>query len=123
MLPDLQYLSGNQPQSRQGFLPSKCAPQNEKYGVKMKSLRLSFLCGTRSLILSLHVLLSHLPTNGPMPPKLQVLIVTTSSFCFPSINNKLQQPEAAAGVLEYAMKHFGELVSTSFPLEKQEAAA
>ncbi|KAG5838757.1 hypothetical protein ANANG_G00226960 [Anguilla anguilla] len=25
------------------------------------------------------------------------------------INNKLQQPEAAAGVLEYAMKHFGEL--------------
>uniref|UniRef100_A0AAQ4QZI1 Serine/threonine-protein kinase TOR n=1 Tax=Gasterosteus aculeatus aculeatus TaxID=481459 RepID=A0AAQ4QZI1_GASAC len=26
-----------------------------------------------------------------------------------SINNKLQQPEAASGVLEYAMKHFGEL--------------
>ncbi|TKS77145.1 Serine/threonine-protein kinase mTOR [Collichthys lucidus] len=25
------------------------------------------------------------------------------------INNKLQQPEAASGVLEYAMKHFGEL--------------
>lgn len=33
-------------------------------------------------------------------------------FC--SINNKLQQPEAASGVLEYAMKHFGELVSASF---------
>lgn len=31
-----------------------------------------------------------------------------------SINNKLQQPEAASGVLEYAMKHFGELVSVCF---------
>ncbi|KAL7976201.1 hypothetical protein Chor_008298 [Crotalus horridus] len=30
---------------------------------------------------------------------------------FAGINNKLQQPEAASGVLEYAMKHFGELVS------------
>lgn len=28
-----------------------------------------------------------------------------------SINNKLQQPEAASGVLDYAMKHFSELVS------------
>ncbi|MGH0147042.1 UNVERIFIED_CONTAM: hypothetical protein FKN15_060862 [Acipenser sinensis] len=35
------------------------------------------------------------------------MIVTTIT----SINNKLQQPEAAAGVLEYAMKHFGELAS------------
>lgn len=33
------------------------------------------------------------------------------SFFPLSINNKLQQPEAASGVLEYAMKHFGELVS------------
>lgn len=95
----------------------------------MTSLRLSFLHGTSSLILSLHlqdivpaVLVSHLPTNDPTPPKLPVSSVTTSSFCLPSINNKLQQPEAAAGVLEYAMKHFGELVSASFPLEKQEAA-
>lgn len=40
---------------------------------------------------------------------------------FLSINNKLQQPEAASGVLEYAMKHFGELVSAfSFLLERQE---
>lgn len=31
-----------------------------------------------------------------------------------SINNKLQQPEAASGVLDYAMKHFSELVSVSF---------
>lgn len=30
-----------------------------------------------------------------------------------SINNKLQQPEAASGVLDYAMKHFSELVSAS----------
>lgn len=39
-----------------------------------------------------------------------------------SINNKLQQPEAASGVLEYAMKHFGELVSTFsiFQPEKKE---
>ncbi|XP_010773847.1 serine/threonine-protein kinase mTOR-like [Notothenia coriiceps] len=29
-----------------------------------------------------------------------------------SINNKLQQPEAASGVLEYAMKHFGELLAS-----------
>ncbi|XP_033015388.1 serine/threonine-protein kinase mTOR isoform X1 [Lacerta agilis] len=38
--------------------------------------------------------------KGPTPAILESLI---------SINNKLQQPEAAAGVLEYAMKHFGEL--------------
>ncbi|XP_029434781.1 serine/threonine-protein kinase mTOR isoform X2 [Rhinatrema bivittatum] len=38
--------------------------------------------------------------KGPSPAILESLI---------SINNKLQQPEAAAGVLEYAMKHFGEL--------------
>ncbi|XP_069466036.1 serine/threonine-protein kinase mTOR isoform X2 [Ambystoma mexicanum] len=38
--------------------------------------------------------------KGPSPSILEALI---------SINNKLQQPEAAAGVLEYAMKHFGEL--------------
>uniref|UniRef100_A0A4W3GLM4 Serine/threonine-protein kinase TOR n=1 Tax=Callorhinchus milii TaxID=7868 RepID=A0A4W3GLM4_CALMI len=38
--------------------------------------------------------------KGPNPAILESLI---------SINNKLQQPEAAAGVLEYAMKHFGEL--------------
>ena len=31
-----------------------------------------------------------------------------------SINNKLQQPEAASGVLEYAMKHFSELVSVYY---------
>lgn len=31
-----------------------------------------------------------------------------------SINNKLQQPEAAGGVLEYAMKHFSELVSVYY---------
>ncbi len=35
-------------------------------------------------------------------------------FASCSINNKLQQPEAASGVLEYAMKHFGELVSAFF---------
>ena len=37
----------------------------------------------------------------------------TRCVCVPtcSINNKLQQPEAASGVLDYAMKHFGELVS------------
>jgi len=51
-----------------------------------------------------------------------MLSITSASFCFPSINNKLQQPEAAAGVLEYAMKHFGELVSVSFLLEEQGAA-
>uniref|UniRef100_A0A8C6M5E7 Serine/threonine-protein kinase TOR n=1 Tax=Nothobranchius furzeri TaxID=105023 RepID=A0A8C6M5E7_NOTFU len=38
--------------------------------------------------------------KGPSPLILESLI---------SINNKLQQPEAASGVLEYAMKHFGEL--------------
>ncbi|KFO31595.1 Serine/threonine-protein kinase mTOR [Fukomys damarensis] len=38
--------------------------------------------------------------KGPTPAILESLI---------SINNKLQQPEAASGVLEYAMKHFGEL--------------
>lgn len=49
------------------------------------------------------------------------MCLTISSFCFLSINNKLQQPEAASGVLEYAMKHFGELVSAfSFLLERQE---
>ena len=32
------------------------------------------------------------------------------SLC--SINNKLQQYEAAAGVLEYAMKHHKDLVGT-----------
>ncbi|GLD45725.1 serine/threonine-protein kinase mTOR, partial [Lates japonicus] len=36
--------------------------------------------------------------KGPSPLILESLI---------SINNKLQQPEAASGVLEYAMKHFG----------------
>lgn len=40
------------------------------------------------------------------------LNVLLSLLCLLSINNKLQQPEAASGVLEYAMKHFGELVST-----------
>jgi hypothetical protein len=49
--------------------------------------------------------------------------VTTSSFYFSSINNKLQQPEAAAGVLEYAMKHFGELVSALFLQEKPKLEA
>lgn len=45
--------------------------------------------------------------------------VTVSSSSL-SINNKLQQPEAASGVLEYAMKHFGELVSAfCFFLERQ----
>ncbi|XP_059910783.1 serine/threonine-protein kinase mTOR [Gadus macrocephalus] len=38
--------------------------------------------------------------KGPSPLILEALI---------SINNKLQQPEAASGVLDYAMKHFGEL--------------
>ncbi|TRY96882.1 hypothetical protein DNTS_015423 [Danionella cerebrum] len=38
--------------------------------------------------------------KGPSPLILESLI---------SINNKLQQPEAASGVLDYAMKHFGEL--------------
>ncbi|KAM8927600.1 serine/threonine-protein kinase mTOR [Pelodytes ibericus] len=38
--------------------------------------------------------------KGPTPAILESLI---------SINNKLQQPEAAAGVLEFAMKHYGEL--------------
>lgn len=56
----------------------------------------------------------------PCVPPSDMLSITTSFFCFPSINNKLQQPEAAAGVLEYAMKHFGELVSASFLLEKQD---
>lgn len=79
-------------------------------------------------MLSLHlqdtvpnVRVSHPPALTPTPPTHPPDVsVTTSSFCFPSINNKLQQPEAAAGVLEYAMKHFGELVSASFLLEKQE---
>ena len=57
----------------------------------------------------------------PFPPS-NMLSVTSASFFFLSINNKLQQPEAAAGVLEYAMKHFGEMVSVSFLLEEQEAA-
>lgn len=52
-----------------------------------------------------------------LPPS-DMLSVTTYSFCFPSINNKLQQPEAAAGVLEYAMKHFGELVSCLIPFRR-----
>ncbi|XP_040286249.1 serine/threonine-protein kinase mTOR isoform X4 [Bufo bufo] len=38
--------------------------------------------------------------KGPSPAILESLI---------SINNKLQQPEAASGVLEFAMKHYGEL--------------
>ncbi|KAM5132577.1 serine/threonine-protein kinase mTOR [Mantella aurantiaca] len=38
--------------------------------------------------------------KGPTPAILESLI---------SINNKLQQPEAASGVLEFAMKHYGEL--------------
>ncbi|XP_063292058.1 serine/threonine-protein kinase mTOR [Pelobates fuscus] len=38
--------------------------------------------------------------KGPTPAILESLI---------SINNKLQQPEAAAGVLEFAMRHYGEL--------------
>ncbi|XP_075695475.1 serine/threonine-protein kinase mTOR isoform X1 [Rhinoderma darwinii] len=38
--------------------------------------------------------------KGPTPSILESLI---------SINNKLQQPEAASGVLEFAMKHYGEL--------------
>ncbi|XP_042586297.1 serine/threonine-protein kinase mTOR-like isoform X2 [Cyprinus carpio] len=38
--------------------------------------------------------------KGPSPLILESLI---------SINNKLQQPEAASGVLKYSMKHFGEL--------------
>lgn len=34
-----------------------------------------------------------------------------------SINNKLQQPEAAAGVLDYAMQHHRtDIVSTKLPL-------
>lgn len=48
------------------------------------------------------------------------LVFVCVLFC--SINNKLQQPEAASGVLEYAMKHFGELVSSLFfvaPNEKK----
>ncbi|KAG8505591.1 Serine/threonine-protein kinase mTOR [Galemys pyrenaicus] len=44
-------------------------------------------------------------TRDPCTQRVRV----TSSPSVPSINNKLQQPEAAAGVLEYAMKHFGEL--------------
>ncbi|XP_059807691.1 serine/threonine-protein kinase mTOR isoform X1 [Hypanus sabinus] len=68
--------------------------------------------------------------KGPCPAILESLISDTFSYLFPSggtwrrqlwsggiqmytsaklINNKLQQPEAAAGVLEYAMKHYGEL--------------
>lgn len=70
-----------------------------------------------------NVPVSRLPTVTPHLPRASVLSVTTSSFCFPSINNKLQQPEAAAGVLEYAMKHFGELVSDLLLLEKQEVAS
>lgn len=43
---------------------------------------------------------------------MQVFIFLVFAFVTScSINNKLQQPEAASGVLEYAMKHFGELVS------------
>ncbi|KAG8434781.1 hypothetical protein GDO86_012940 [Hymenochirus boettgeri] len=38
--------------------------------------------------------------KGPTPAILESLI---------SINNKLQQPEAASGVLEFAMKHYGEM--------------
>nr|DBA16552.1 TPA: hypothetical protein GDO54_003933 [Pyxicephalus adspersus] len=38
--------------------------------------------------------------KGPSPAILESLI---------SINNKLQQPEAASGVLEFAMKHYGEM--------------
>ncbi|XP_075183475.1 serine/threonine-protein kinase mTOR [Anomaloglossus baeobatrachus] len=38
--------------------------------------------------------------KGPTPAILESLI---------SINNKLQQPEAASGVLEFGMKHYGEL--------------
>lgn len=63
------------------------------------------------------------PQVTPRLPPSDTSGITTSSFCFLSINNKLQQPEAAAGVLEYAMKHFGELVSASFLLEKQEVVA
>lgn len=68
------------------------------------------------------VLLCRPPTMAPAPPTPRHVESNQLSFCFPSINNKLQQPEAAAGVLEYAMKHFGELVSASFLLGKQEVA-
>lgn len=52
-----------------------------------------------------------------LPYIVQESPIMFSCLSLPSINNKLQQPEAASGVLEYAMKHFGELVSTlPFPL-------
>lgn len=66
------------------------------------------------------VLVRRPPTMTPAPPTPRHVENNQLSFCFPSINNKLQQPEAAAGVLEYAMKHFGELVSASCLLGKQE---
>lgn len=66
---------------------------------------------------------SRLPTGDPTPPTLRRVECNHLFFCFPSINNKLQQPEAAAGVLEYAMKHFGELVSDRLLLEKQEVGS
>ncbi|MED6262253.1 hypothetical protein ATANTOWER_016699 [Ataeniobius toweri] len=44
-----------------------------------------------------------------LQPRSIEAVLMTDGGASTFINNKLQQPEAASGVLEYAMKHFGEL--------------